>query len=136
MSAKVSYVISSLVFTSGLAAVTSSTSEPPSSNDRFALLLQVKEIRCIVMVPQWGNHQVVNLPSSLPEHEYLADLEPLGWIHTQPNELPQMAPQDVTAHAKMLEVRFVDANTVLKACDNIRMPSCVVALSCQDSHGQ
>ena len=61
------------------------------------------------MVPQWGNHQVVNLPSSLPEHEYLADLEPLGWIHTQPNELPQMAPQDVTAHAKMLEVRVADA---------------------------
>ncbi len=59
-----------------------------------------------MMVPQWGNHQVVNLPSSLPEHEYLADLEPLGWIHTQPNELPQMAPQDVTAHAKMLEVRL------------------------------
>ena len=58
-----------------------------------------------MMVPQWGNHQVVNLPSSLPEHEYLADLEPLGWIHTQPNELPQMAPQDVTAHAKMLEVQ-------------------------------
>ena len=75
--------------------------------------LQVKEIRCIVMVPQWGNHQVVNLPSSLPEHEYLADLEPLGWIHTQPNELPQMAPQDVTAHAKMLEVR----------CPSFVMPS-------------
>lgn len=64
---------------------------------------QVKEIRCIVMPPQWGNHQMVNLPSSLPEHEYLKDLEPLGWIHTQPNETPQMAPQDVTAHAKMLE---------------------------------
>lgn len=64
---------------------------------------QVKEIRCIVMPPQWGNHQIVNLPSSLPEHDYLRDLEPLGWLHTQPNELPQMAPQDVTAHAKMLE---------------------------------
>lgn len=71
----------------------------------LAAAAQVKEIRCIVMVPQWGNHQVVNLPSGLPEHEYLADLEPLGWIHTQPNELPQMAPQDVVAHAKMLEVR-------------------------------
>ena len=45
------------------------------------------------MPPQWGNHQVVNLPSSLPEHDYLNDLEPLGWIHTQPNELPQMAAQ-------------------------------------------
>jgi pre-mRNA-processing factor 8 len=64
---------------------------------------QVKEIRCIVMPPQWGNHQQVNLPAGLPEHDYLRDLEPLGWLHTQPNELPQMAPQDVTAHAKMLE---------------------------------
>lgn len=64
---------------------------------------QVKEIRCIVMPPQWGNHQMVNLPHALPEHDYLSDLEPLGWLHTQPNETPQMAPQDVTAHAKMLE---------------------------------
>lgn len=54
---------------------------------------QVKEVRCIVMPPQWGNHQLVNLPGALPEHDYLADLEPLGWLHTQPNETPQMAPQ-------------------------------------------
>lgn len=35
----------------------------------------------------------VNLPAALPEHDYLGDLEPLGWLHTQPNETPQMAPQ-------------------------------------------
>jgi pre-mRNA-processing factor 8 len=29
----------------------------------------------------------------LPGHEYLKELEPLGWIHTQPNELPQLSPQ-------------------------------------------
>jgi hypothetical protein len=23
----------------------------------------------------------------------LNDLEPLGWMHTQPNELPQLSPQ-------------------------------------------
>ena len=57
------------------------------------LLLQVKEIRSIVMVPQHGTHQAVNLPTALPEHEYLNDLEPLGWIHTQPNELLQMSAQ-------------------------------------------
>eukprot|EP01103_Thecamoeba_quadrilineata_P007750 TRINITY_DN17584_c0_g1_i1.p1 TRINITY_DN17584_c0_g1~~TRINITY_DN17584_c0_g1_i1.p1 ORF type:complete len:2354 (+),score=376.42 TRINITY_DN17584_c0_g1_i1:360-7064(+) len=62
----------------------------------------VKEIRCIVMPPQWGNHQTVNLPHQLPEHEYLKDLEPLGWIHTQPNELPQLSPQDVINHARVL----------------------------------
>ena len=76
---------------------------PAAAHCPCGLLAQVKEIRCIVLPPQWGNHQLVNLPSSLPEHEYLRDLEPLGWIHTQPNETPQMSPQDVTGHAKMLE---------------------------------
>ncbi|XP_008795869.1 pre-mRNA-processing-splicing factor 8A [Phoenix dactylifera] len=64
---------------------------------------QVKEIRCIVMPPQWGTHQQVHLPSALPEHDFLNDLEPLGWMHTQPNELPQLSPQDVTSHARILE---------------------------------
>jgi len=62
----------------------------------------VKEIRCVVMPPQWGTHQEVNLPHMLPEHEYLADMEPLGWIHTQPNELPQLPPTDVITHAGIL----------------------------------
>ncbi|XP_010430014.1 PREDICTED: pre-mRNA-processing-splicing factor 8A-like isoform X1 [Camelina sativa] len=64
---------------------------------------QVKEIRCVVMVPQLGSHQHVQLPSSLPEHDFLNDLEPLGWLHTQPNELPQLSPQDVTFHSRILE---------------------------------
>ena len=63
---------------------------------------QVKEIRCIVMPPQWGTHQNVNLPNVLPQHPYLRDLEPLGWIHSQPNELPQLSPQDITTHAKIM----------------------------------
>ncbi len=32
----------------------------------------------------------------------LQEMEPLGWVHTQPNELPQLSPQDVTAHARIL----------------------------------
>ena len=64
---------------------------------------QVKEIRCVVMPPQWGNHAAVHLPHTLPDHDYLQDLEPLGWMHTQPNESPQMSPQDVASHARMLE---------------------------------
>lgn len=32
---------------------------------------QVKEIRCIVLPPQWGTHQTVHLPNILPNHEYL-----------------------------------------------------------------
>lgn len=55
---------------------------------------QVKEIRCLVMPPQWGTHQTIHVPSQLPNnHHYLTDMEPLGWIHTQPNELPQLSPQ-------------------------------------------
>jgi len=29
-------------------------------------------------------------------------MEPLGWMHTQPNELPQLSPIDVTAHARIM----------------------------------
>lgn len=63
---------------------------------------QVKEIRCIVMVPQWGTHQQVNLPNQLPDHPHLKNLEALGWIHTQPNELLQLSPQDVVTHGRFL----------------------------------
>ncbi|KAA0198542.1 Pre-mRNA-processing-splicing factor [Fasciolopsis buskii] len=62
---------------------------------------QIKEIRCIVMPPQWGTHQTVHLPNGLPQDDYLREMEPLGWIHTQPNELPQLSPQDITTHAKI-----------------------------------
>jgi len=64
---------------------------------------QVKEIRCIVLPPQWGNHQSVNLPSQPPEHAYLKGLEPLGWIHTQPNEMKELSPQDVVTHARLMD---------------------------------
>jgi len=62
----------------------------------------VKEIRCIVMVPQLGSNSFVKLPNQLPEHDYLKDMEPLGWIHTQPVELPQLSPKDVILHSKIL----------------------------------
>ena len=63
---------------------------------------QVKEIRCIVLPPQWGTHQGVNLPAQLPEHPHLKNMEALGWIHTQPNELPQLPPADVITHGNFL----------------------------------
>jgi pre-mRNA-processing factor 8 len=63
---------------------------------------QVKEIRAIVLPPQWGTQLTVTLPNQLPEHEYLRDLEPLGWIHTQPSELPELSPQDVITHARIM----------------------------------
>ncbi|KAJ1723371.1 pre-mRNA-splicing factor 8 [Coemansia erecta] len=63
---------------------------------------QVKEIHAVVLVPQWGTHMQVHLPDRMPSHEHLRDLEPLGWIHTMPNELPHLSPQDVTIHARIL----------------------------------
>ncbi|PHJ21003.1 pre-mrna-processing-splicing factor 8 [Cystoisospora suis] len=79
---------------------------------------QVKEIRALVFVPQVGSHQGVTLPQALPDHPYLNDLEPIGWIHTQPNETPQLSPGDVTAHAKILnENKTWDAaSTVIVTC--------------------
>ncbi|GAP89634.1 putative pre-mRNA-splicing factor spp42 [Rosellinia necatrix] len=65
---------------------------------------QVKEVRCIVMVPQIGGLRAVQLPQQLPQHEYLGNLEPLGVIHTMAgNELPYMSAADVTEHARLLD---------------------------------
>ncbi|KAH8801660.1 putative pre-mRNA splicing factor [Xylogone sp. PMI_703] len=69
----------------------------PPDND------QVKEIRCIVMVPQIGNTREVQLPQQLPQHEYLDQLEPLGIIHTvSGSEPPYMTAADVTQHARLM----------------------------------
>jgi len=68
----------------------------PPDNDK------VKEIRAIIMVPQVGTVRNVKLPDQLPRHEYLEDLEPLGWIHTQPNEGTHLSPGDVAMHAKIM----------------------------------
>lgn len=62
----------------------------------------VKEVRALVVVPQSGTHAGVQLASAPPVHESLVGYEPLGWIHTQPNELPGgLAPGDVIQHAKL-----------------------------------
>ena len=69
----------------------------PEDND------QVKEVRCIVMVPQVGTHSSVRLPHQFPDHEYLRELEPLGWIHTRPKELEGITPSDVIMHARLCD---------------------------------
>ena len=63
----------------------------------------VKEIRCIVLVPQIGTYQSCSLPHHFPDHPYLKDMEPLGWIHTQPSETGQLSPIDAAMHARLLE---------------------------------
>ncbi|KAI9804824.1 MAG: Pre-mRNA-processing-splicing factor 8 [Sarcosagium campestre] len=69
---------------------------------------QVKEIKCIVMIPQVGNTRDVQLPQQLPTHELLSSaaggLEPLGLLHTaaagaDPTSMPA---GDVTTHARLL----------------------------------
>ncbi|TFJ83150.1 hypothetical protein NSK_005539, partial [Nannochloropsis salina CCMP1776] len=68
----------------------------PPDND------QVKEIRCIVMVPQVGSHKSVSLPMKLPDSDELKDLEPLGIIHTTAHETNQLAPVDVIHLSKLM----------------------------------
>lgn len=64
----------------------------------------VKEIKCIVMVPQIGGLRNVQLPQQLPQSEFLDGMEPLGIIHTMSgNELPYMSATDVTEHSKLLD---------------------------------
>ncbi|KAF1351355.1 pre-mRNA-processing-splicing factor 8 [Delphinella strobiligena] len=64
---------------------------------------QVKEIKCIVMVPQVGNTRDIQLPRNLPENDLLNSLEPLGVLHTSAgNETNYMTSQDVTQHAKLM----------------------------------
>jgi len=62
----------------------------------------VREIRCAVFVPQVGTHQSVTFPNALPDHPYLEELQPVGWMHTQPSETNQLSPQDIKFSAKLV----------------------------------
>lgn len=72
----------------------------------------IKEIRCIVIPPQWGTHSQVNLPSNFPSHELIAEMEPLGWIHTQPSESSQLSAVDCITHSAII------GNSIAKASLN------------------
>lgn len=66
---------------------------------------QVKEIKAVAWVPQRGTNNGVDLPATLPQHEFLLkDLEPLGWIKTQTQELNHLSAADVTTQAKIMAV--------------------------------
>lgn len=65
---------------------------------------QVKEVKCIVMIPQIGGLRNVQLPQQLPQSDFLDGMEPLGLIHTMSgSELPYMSAADVTEHSKLLD---------------------------------
>jgi pre-mRNA-processing factor 8 len=38
----------------------------------------------------------------MPEHTYLKDLEPLGWIHTQPSETYALSAFDANVQGKLI----------------------------------
>ena len=49
-----------------------------------------------------GSFQLKVSTATLFSFLFFQEMEPLGWVHTQPNELPQLSPQDVTTHAKIM----------------------------------
>ncbi|TQV94230.1 pre-mRNA processing splicing factor 8 [Cordyceps javanica] len=65
---------------------------------------QVKEIKCIVMMPQVGGLRNVQMPQQLPQSDFLEGMEPLGVIHTASGgEAAYMTAADVTEHSKLLD---------------------------------
>jgi pre-mRNA-processing factor 8 len=89
----------------------------------------VKEVRAMVMVPQVASHQSITLPTSIPEEsEFLNDLEPLGWIHTQPTELSGLSPYDCALHARMVtENRSWSVDTAVVLTCSFPPGSCALA---------
>ena len=62
------------------------------------------KVCCIALVPHLGNSTCVTLPHALLQYKSLDDLKPLGWIHTQPNELLQNGTQVLLA----LDVKLIN----------------------------
>ncbi|KAK6202977.1 NUC071 domain-containing protein [Scheffersomyces amazonensis] len=74
---------------------------------------EVKEIKCVVLVPQLGNTNYVQLPQTLPQSDDLQGLELLGWIHTQSgsgqdpdSESSHLSPIDISVQSKTLLSEF------------------------------
>lgn len=86
---------------------------------------QVREVHCIVMTPQVETHGAVSMPTQPPAHDYLKNLVPLGWIHTQPSETSQLTPVDAITHAK-----FLSGNTTWDAENSIVLTCSFTPGSC------
>lgn len=65
-------------------------------------------------------------------------MEPLGWIHTQPNESPQLSPQDVTTHAKVMadNPSWDGEKTIIITCRSVSQQAgcCVSDFQSLDEH--
>lgn len=64
----------------------------------------IKEVKAIVMVPQLGNANSVQLSTHLPDQDeyFLQGLEPLGWLHTQSQENPVLSAIDITTQSRIM----------------------------------
>jgi pre-mRNA-processing factor 8 len=62
----------------------------------------VKEIVCLVLVPQVGTHASVSVPDQIPQHPLLEGLEPLGWMQTLPNEPRALTLPSLALQSKLL----------------------------------
>lgn len=62
----------------------------------------VKEICCLVIVPQVGTHAAVAIPDHVPQHPLLQGLEPLGWIQTLPSEPRALTLPSLALQSKLL----------------------------------
>lgn len=63
----------------------------------------VKEIKAIAMVPQLGSTHSIQFPNTLYDskhNDYIEDMELLGWIHTQNQEVNMLTSMDVTTTAQ------------------------------------
>ena len=86
-------------------SIIESGSNEPNNNNLNEEEKYLKEIKCIVLVPQTGSHLNLTFANQIPEHQLLADLEPLGWIHTQPIETNIMTPHDCQLTCKFINER-------------------------------
>ena len=65
---------------------------------------EVKEIKCIAIVPQLGNSTSIQFPKQLPDQVGpLENLELLGWIHTQSQDLGYLSPIDITSTSSFFD---------------------------------
>ncbi|GIX65498.1 pre-mRNA processing splicing factor PRP8 [Babesia caballi] len=68
----------------------------PRDGENYVRPSTVREVVCMVFVPQVGNQHTVDLPKQGPQHEALDGLEPLGWLITRPAEGPVATQSDLS----------------------------------------
>jgi pre-mRNA-processing factor 8 len=65
----------------------------------------IREIKCIVLVPQVGSRDGITIPHQMPESQFLKGYELLGWIHTSADEKHQLGIPEA-----LMQTRFLNDN--------------------------